>query len=556
MKRSWYVFLPMFLPPKLCSERSSTYPWSGCDVLAKGSAEALPSHDLAALSAALAALHRHLPQINFEQSVSSIAGFLLEAEAAAELSRTLLQTLAPLHLPATTSAASIREHFEQASKLRGAREALNSATEVKRLLGRSFKGAETECSSVEATLTFAARMMETALPNELKLWLMHAEYDTRSGWLRKWLLEHHENATRIAAANTEIEAVLDKPLRIRLRDKVDELELAMASIDGSLNAAPLLSMWIDVCHSLKELETLDLHTLIEGLSQKGLPTEELADAFEYHCYDSLVRILFNEHPALWRLSGTTHEETRRKFADLDKAIIGLTQLRISFAASRARVPAGIGGRPKEKTDLALIQHEISKQRSHIPVRQLLSRAGRAVQALKPCFMMSPMSVAQFLEPGTLQFDLVVMDEASQLRPEDALGAIARGTQLVVVGDPKQLPPTSFFQKTVADEEDEDERTVADDSESILDISLSLYQPVRRLRWHYRSQHHSLIAFSNSEFYDNNLVVFPSAYHQHPDLGVKFVGVAGVFERRRNQLEAERVVDAVLEHIQTHPSESL
>ena len=96
-----------------------------------------------------------------------------------------------------------------------------------------------------------------------------------------------------------------------------------------------------------------------------------------------------------------------------------------------------------------------------------------MQALKPCFMMSPMSVAQFLEPGTLQFDLVVMDEASQLRPEDALGAIARGTQLVVVGDPKQLPPTSFFQKTVADEEDEDERTVADDSQRILHLSMRL-----------------------------------------------------------------------------------
>jgi very-short-patch-repair endonuclease len=163
-----------------------------------------------------------------------------------------------------------------------------------------------------------------------------------------------------------------------------------------------------------------------------------------------------------------------------------------------------------------------------------------------------MSIAQFLEPGSLGFDLIVMDEASQLRPEDALGAIVRGAQLVVVGDPKQLPPTSFFQRTLDDESEEDEdKSSVSEGESILDIALGRYQPVRRLRWHYRSQHHSLIAFSNSEFYDDNLVVFPSAYH-----GVKYVGVKGLYDNRRNPIEAETVVEAILEHILQHPSDSL
>jgi superfamily I DNA and/or RNA helicase/very-short-patch-repair endonuclease len=167
-----------------------------------------------------------------------------------------------------------------------------------------------------------------------------------------------------------------------------------------------------------------------------------------------------------------------------------------------------------------------------------------------------MSVAQFLAPGRIHFDLVVMDEASQLRPEDALGAIARGAQLVVVGDPKQLPPTSFFQRTLNDEDDSEEKTIVAEGESILDIALGRYQPVRRLRWHYRSQHHSLIAFSNREFYDGDLVVFPSAYHEHPELGVKYVAAAGIYENRRNPLEAERVVDAILEHIVLYPGQSL
>jgi superfamily I DNA and/or RNA helicase/very-short-patch-repair endonuclease len=149
-----------------------------------------------------------------------------------------------------------------------------------------------------------------------------------------------------------------------------------------------------------------------------------------------------------------------------------------------------------------------------------------------------------------------MDEASQLRPEDALGAVARGSQLVVVGDPKQLPPTSFFQRTLDDDEEDEERVAASEGESILDIALGQYQPVRRLRWHYRSQHHSLIAFSNEEFYGGDLVVFPSAYHQHDSLGVKHVIANGVYENRRNPLEAEEVVKAVLEHIAIHPEDSL
>jgi superfamily I DNA and/or RNA helicase len=139
-------------------------------------------------------------------------------------------------------------------------------------------------------------------------------------------------------------------------------------------------------------------------------------------------------------------------------------------------------------------------------------------------MMGPLSVAQYLAPGELRFDLIVMDEASQLKPEDAVGAIARGSQIVVVGDPKQLPPTNFFQRVTLDaDEDGDEasRTVVEEGESILDVASTLYQPVRRLRWHYRSRHQSLIAFSNHEFYQGDLVIFPSAYREDSHLGVKY-----------------------------------
>lgn len=203
-----------------------------------------------------------------------------------------------------------------------------------------------------------------------------------------------------------------------------------------------------------------------------------------------------------------------------------------------------------------------QQRPRVPVRQMLRRAGRAIQELKPCFMMGPQAVAQFLAPGHLHFDIIVMDEASQLRPEEAIGAIARGTQLVVVGDPKQLPPTSFFARMSSSDGDGDGedgmgQMATSEAESILDVCISHFQPVRTLRWHYRSRHESLIAFSNHHFYRGDLVVFPSPYPKSKSLGLRYQYVAdGVYEHQMNQVEARRVVDAAVEHILHRPDDSL
>jgi very-short-patch-repair endonuclease len=192
---------------------------------------------------------------------------------------------------------------------------------------------------------------------------------------------------------------------------------------------------------------------------------------------------------------------------------------------------------------------------HIPIRDLLDRAGEAVQAMMPCFMMSPLSVAQHLVPGRLSFDLVVMDEASQLRPEDALGAIARGAQVVIVGDPKQLPPTSFFQTDTSTAEDEEDLDTSD--ESVLDTAMTVTRPPRRLKWHYRSRHGSLIAFSNRQFYDNDLVVFPSPFHAMDDYGVRYERVpGGVYGRSINLPEVRHVAAAAVGFMRRHPDRSL
>lgn len=182
----------------------------------------------------------------------------------------------------------------------------------------------------------------------------------------------------------------------------------------------------------------------------------------------------------------------------------------------------------------------------MPIRRLMQEAGLAIQTIKPVFMMSPMSIASFLPPGDIDFDLVIFDEASQVRPVGALGAVLRGKQLVVVGDTKQLPPASFFDKMNTDTEDVDNVTA--DMQSILGMADSQGAPQRMLRWHYRSGHESLISLSNREFYENKLVIFPSpgskyrmglSFHHLPD---------AIYDRgktRTNAKEAETVADAVI-----------
>jgi very-short-patch-repair endonuclease len=175
--------------------------------------------------------------------------------------------------------------------------------------------------------------------------------------------------------------------------------------------------------------------------------------------------------------------------------------------------------------------------------------------------MSPITVSQFLPPD-YKFDLVLFDEASQIVPEDAVGSIYRGKTLVVAGDNKQLPPTSFFQKNLIDDMDWDELSDEDVEvfDSILDECLGIGLPVKTLRWHYRSKHEDLIAFSNHRFYDDTLITFPAAKSQTDTLGVKLFYVPdGVYDRggkRDNPREAEKVADLVFEHFRLYPKKTL
>jgi very-short-patch-repair endonuclease len=305
-----------------------------------------------------------------------------------------------------------------------------------------------------------------------------------------------------------------------------------------------------------------LEPILKHLETIPSPYAQLGEAYDFIFFRSCAESILSTDPKLRSHSGVTHEQLRKRYQQLDRKVMDLRRLEIGRKLMNVPIPSGNNrGRASELTELALIRRQIGLQRRHVALRDLFRRAGQATQALKPCFMMSPMSVAQFLDPAGLRFDLVVMDEASQIRPEDALGAIARGRQLVVVGDPKQLPPTSFFEKVDRDDSTDDSSEEADihdltSQESVLDLARGPYQPVRQLRWHYRSQHESLIAFSNREFYDDTLIIFPSPKGQDSDYGVRLVQVDGVYETGLNRIEAEAVTEAAQRFMKVFPKRSL
>lgn len=323
----------------------------------------------------------------------------------------------------------------------------------------------------------------------------------------------------------------------------------------ALEKGPGLERWLDFLRGRELMTELGCGALVEAAQREQLPVDSLEPAFLAATFDQLAReVLFTDRE-LGAFSGTNHATQRRLFIEYDEKLKLLQREKIASIVDQKPVPPGsAAGKVHDLTDEALLKHEISKKQRHIPIRKLIARAGRAIAALKPCFMMGPMSVAQFLEPGAFSFDLIVMDEASQIRPQDALGAIARGKQIVVVGDPKQLPPTSFFEREV--EVDEADATAIEESESILDATIPMFRQ-RRLRWHYRSKHEALIAFSNQSFYDGDLVLFPSPHQTSGNYGLHFSRVkTGVFSDQRNLEEARVVAEAVRNHVKNHPKETL
>lgn len=296
---------------------------------------------------------------------------------------------------------------------------------------------------------------------------------------------------------------------------------------------------------------------LELLEDRERLTVPLAEALvDVSICQGLARRAYEAYPALTRFTGVDQSEAQSRYRDLDSNVKTIDrELALSALTSR-HAPEGVSrGRVGDFTEMGLIKHQLQLQHGHRSIRYILNKAGGALYALMPCVMMSPASVAQHLPRRPDCFDLLIIDEASQMRPEDALGGLLRSRAAVIVGDPKQMPPSDLFTSRPGETADDDNEDPGD-VESVLTLAYGNFERPRRLRWHYRSRHESLIAFSNQHFYNGELEVFPSADRDASRLGVSYQLVESGYRKSLNVPEAKAVVDFVARHARQFPNESL
>lgn len=331
-------------------------------------------------------------------------------------------------------------------------------------------------------------------------------------------------------------------------------------LDKCANNLAALEEWIDFCTARNHCCELGLEEYVHQIEASCIDSASIVPIFQKRFFRLWLDSVLPMYPAVANFRRKTQEAVIDEFKQLDK---------LQFAIARSRIRSKlINGLPSLDhftsgvDEVSTLKRELSKQRRIMPIRRLFRTIPNLILALKPCLMMSPLSVSLFLEADSFTFDTVIFDEASQVCTENAIGAILRGKQVIIAGDSKQLPPTNFFSAAVSDGDfDEDIDDEYDDSnayESILDEAVLL--PERTLLWHYRSRHEHLIAFSNAKIYHGNLITFPSNVDRAPNMGVEYTYVpSGFYDRggrKGNVIEAEQVVNLIFEHIRQFPNRSL
>jgi len=472
-------------------------------------------------------------------------------------SRRKISKVSLTKLPANND---ILEHIEKALKVRdNEKSILAAADECRSFTGGIWDGTDTDWDKVEDLVRWAE------------------EYRRRMSWFTSRYKGDGETSVRRfleyvcrsepAAAEEQDRVIIRdfcesfKALMSLQRDLVRELAIDSGIAWGGDEApdfhgrleqslqqwiahGDLLRDWCSYRKSLSRIENLGLSSIGIAHFDGTLATDDLIPVFERSFYEMWLNTVMKSEPVLNEFHGTEQNRRIEKFRALDKRAISLIKQYI-LAALAARVP-GTNGNAIPSSDLGTLQRELQKKRKHMSIRKLLIQIKNLLPRLKPCFLMSPLSVAQYLSAELPPFDLVIFDEASQVPIWDALGALARGKQSVVVGDPRQLPPTTFFSR--ADSGDETEEDF-EELESILDECTACALPNHILRWHYRSRHEHLIAFSNFHYYASRLHTFPSAGGEKKSFGVSFRHVQdGFYDKgatRTNRREAEAVVNEIV-----------
>lgn len=325
---------------------------------------------------------------------------------------------------------------------------------------------------------------------------------------------------------------------VTLEAAPDGLTTLSASLTALVDARHLLRDWSAWCRVRNRAIASGLGALVDQIEAGIVPAEGASKAFRLGYARWWLPMVLDSDPVLRDFRRFSHENAIAEFREIDDLVRAHAKGRVIGALAH-NLPA-VQSVPRN-SELGLLRYQMELQRPSQSIRDMIGKMPETFPKLAPCMLMSPLSIAQYLPPNQALFDVVIFDEASQITTWDAVGAIARGRQTIIVGDPKQLPPTNFFG---SNDDDEDVADHERDMESILDEAKASGIPVRDLRWHYRSRSESLIAFSNNHYYQNRLVTFPSP--QVDDRAVRLRKVPnGVYDRgksRTNRIEAQAVAD--------------
>ena len=422
------------------------------------------------------------------------------------------------------------------------------------MLGSHYRGTETDTDTLKRALDqngrFHALLDGVADPPTV------AEAIIRSGAapvLGTLAGDGQSALDRLAGAMVEVRHLFP-PAVLHHWDADPDLVAARriaAQLAGELD---MLARWLDYQGLRAALADAGFPELIDAVVASGVVADRWPAAFRHGLLHAWVEYRQAQHPHTAQLQGAAHDALVAEFGRLD--LRGFAGASEAIRAAHARGVQRFVAQPGSREQLQRLETEAHKQRQIWPVRKLLAAIPELLLQVKPCWMLSPLTVTQFVDPARVQFDVVIFDEASQIKMEEGVCAVLRAQQVVVVGDTKQLPPTSFFDQGLP----EDETGESDDGafESILDQSAS-HLPQSTLRWHYRSRDEALIRFSNEKYYESKLITFPNA-RRRADLGVHFAHVpGGVYDRggsRINAREAEAVAAMIVDHYRTPSPSSL
>lgn len=398
-------------------------------------------------------------------------------------------------------------------------------------LGALYNGKDTDWEKI-------AQLAETARDSFRSLYNLRNSYEliqTYGG--RPDLQDAVCGMAEAMPAFAEAKERFDSLLGIAQKEEPNWLDEQLALCRTILAHAQELKEWIAYMAAASEAKAAGLANVAQCCEAGGNP--DVLGAYEKALLQGLIMNAIDESGALNQFSGAVFNEKIQQYRRMDKE-----WTRISREEVYCRLASKVPNFTKEaahSSELGILQRCIKSGGRGTSIRRLFDQIPNLLPRLCPCMLMSPISAAQYLDPKREPFDIVVFDEASQLPTCKAVGVLARGKEAVIVGDPKQMPPTSFFATNTVDEDNLE----AEDLESILDDCLALNMPESHLLWHYRSRHESLIAFSNSQFYENKLLTFPSVNDRESK--VRMVHVDGLFDRgktRTNRAEAEAIVGEV------------